>query len=118
MSYDERTVVACVRRVTMRDLRLWVDEGWVRPARGDKGPVFDDLDIARIRLLCDLRKEMSVPTDTIPVVLSLIDNLHRTRRELKCLANAVEGQPEDVRQEVIATFHALRDSSATGTDGG
>ena len=46
---DERQVVAKVRRVTLRELRLWVDLGWIQPAAGETGHVFDDLDVARIR---------------------------------------------------------------------
>ena len=50
MTLDERTVVARVQRLTLRDLRLWVREGWVRPAQSEGGPVFDELDVARSRL--------------------------------------------------------------------
>lgn len=100
MSLDERAVVARVNRVTLRELRLWVREGWVRPATGERGPVFDDLDVARVRLLCDLRQDMAVPTDALPVVLSLLDRLHQTRRDLRCLAEAVEEQHEEVRHAV------------------
>ena len=60
MSIDERTVVARIERLTLRELRLWVKEGWVRPAQSERGPVFDDLDVARLRLLCDLRKDMAL----------------------------------------------------------
>ncbi|MEN8836530.1 MAG: chaperone modulator CbpM, partial [Celeribacter marinus] len=86
----ERDVVATVQRVALRDLRLWVREGWVKPAESERGPVFDDLDIARVRLLCDLRKDMSLPSEAVPVVLSLLDQIHGLRRELRDLAGAVD----------------------------
>ena len=108
MRLDEESVVAEVRRLTLRELRLWVREGWVRPASGDAGPVFDEVDVARIRLLCDLRKEMALPTDALPVVLTLIDRLHQTRRDLRHLTEAVEEQPETVRRLVVERFHARR----------
>lgn len=114
MSYDERAVVARIRRLSLRDLRIWVGEGWVRPAQGASGPVFDELDIARIRLVCDLRKEMSLPSDAIPVVLSLLDNLHSARRELKCLAEAVEKQPDEVRRDIVAVYRATREPEPAG----
>lgn len=107
MSYDERTVVTRVRRLTLRELRVWVSEGWVRPAQGEAGPVFDDVDVARIRLVCDLRKEMALPNDAVPVVLTLIDRLHETRRELRCLTEALEAQPDTVRREVVAAVRAV-----------
>ena len=101
MSFDERTVVARIERLTLRELRLWVREGWVRPAQSERGPVFDDLDVARLRLLCDLRKEMALPTDVMPTVLTLIDHLHRTRRELRRVTEAIDEQPTEVRRAVI-----------------
>lgn len=106
MTYDETSVVAQVRRITLTELRLCVSEGWVRPAVGAAGPVFDELDIARLRLVCDLRSDMSLPDDAVPVVLSLIDQLHGMRRELKSLARAVERQPEAIRRAVIAAYRS------------
>lgn len=116
MSFDEYTVVARVQRLNLRELRLWVRQGWLRPAAGEAGPVFDELDIARIRLLCDLRKEMSLPNDAVPVVLDLIDHLHQTRRELRALTRAIEEQPEDIRHSVVATFRAFHGSTDTNDD--
>ena len=81
---DEQAVVAVVKRVTLRELRLWVREGWVRPAQGNAGPVFDDLDVARIRLLCDLRKEMALPTDAMTPVLTLMLRVGRIQVTLYC----------------------------------
>lgn len=100
MSLTEQMVLKEIRRLNRRDLRLWVSEGWVRPAMGESGPIFDDLDVARLRLLCDLRKEMALPTDAVPVALSLIDRLHQTRRDLRLLMQALEDQPRDVQHSV------------------
>lgn len=103
MRLDEKSVVAEVHRVTLRELRSWVREGWVQPAQGEVGPVFDEVDIARIRLLCDLRQDLALPADTLPVVLTLIDRLHEVRRDLRCLTDALAEQPEDVRQAVVTS---------------
>ena len=103
---DERQVVASVRRVTLRELRLWVSMGWVRPSTGETGHVFDELDVARIRLVCDLRKEMSLPADAVPVILSLLDQIHGLRRELRGLADAVDAQPDDTRHAIVAAYRS------------
>ena len=107
MSFDERTVVGQVQRVSLKELRIWVREGWVRPAQSDRGPIFDEVDIARVRLLCDLKKDMSLPTDALPVVLALLDNLNQTRRELRALTAALDTQPEIVRRTVVTRFHDI-----------
>jgi len=110
MSLDERKVVARIERLSLRELRFWVREGWVRPAQGQRGPVFDEIDVARLRLLCDLRKDMAMPTDAMPIVLTLIDQLHRTRRDLRRLAEALDEQPTEVRRAVITSVRRGRDA--------
>lgn len=106
MSLTEDMVLREIRRLTRRDLRRWVHEGWVRPRTGETGPVFDEIDVARLRLLCDLRKEMALPPDTLPTVLALIDRLHATRREMRLLLEALDDQPADVRGAVIDRLRA------------
>jgi chaperone modulatory protein CbpM len=114
MIMDERSVVSEVRRVSLRELRFWVREGWVQPAQGDRGPVFDEVDVARIRLLCDLRKEMALPIDVLPVVLTLIDRLHETRRDLQHLVDALAEQPKDVRQSVAEKVRQQQAAAGAG----
>lgn len=116
MRIDERTVVAQVDRLTLRELRVWVREGWIRPATSELGPVFDEIDLARVRLLCDLRKDLSLPPDAIDPILALLDRLHRTRRDLRWLTEALDEQSEDVRQSIVASFHRRRNSREADQD--
>ena len=106
MILREEQVVARVGRITITELRLWQSHGWIAPQRDDGGPVYDDLDVARIRLVCELREDMEIDEETIPVLLSLIDQVHGLRRSLKCLARAVDDQPEDLRGPVLDAFRA------------
>ncbi|WP_172297261.1 MerR family transcriptional regulator [Pseudoruegeria sp. HB172150] len=112
MRYEEREVVAQLQRLTVRELRGWVREGWVRPRQGENGPVYDELDIARIQLVCDLKKEMSIGVDMLPVVLSLIDQLHAARRDFRCLAAAVADQPEPNQQAISEAFRKVRNANS------
>ncbi|ABV92174.1 hypothetical protein Dshi_0426 [Dinoroseobacter shibae DFL 12 = DSM 16493] len=104
---DERDVVARVARVELRELRLWVREGWVKPVETETGPVFDDLDVARIRLVCDLRQDLELPDDAVPVILSLLDQLHGMRRDLRALVRAVEAQTPETRRAIVAAASEL-----------
>lgn len=110
MSYDEKEVLVRIERLTTRDLRRWIRAGWVMPATGSAGPVFDDVDVARLRLLCDLCKDMSLSPDAVPVVLTLIDRLHAARRQLRALGAAVDRQPEDLRSAVLAAYRSLHEA--------
>ena len=103
----ETQVVEQVGRLTVAELRLWCESGWVAPARGEAGPVFDEVDIARVRLVCELRDDLGLDEGAIPVVLSLVDQLYGLRRELRALARAVEQQPDEVAAPVRAAYRAL-----------
>jgi chaperone modulatory protein CbpM len=107
MRLTEVEVVETVRRVRLAELRDWVAEGWINPAQGHGGPVFDELDVARVRLVRDLREEVSLPAESLPVVLSLLDQLHGLRRQLRGLAGAVDRQPEEVRRAVLAAWREI-----------
>jgi len=115
MRLSEFDVVETIRRVELEDLRHWVAEGWVRPAQGAHGLVFDELDVARVRLVCDLRDDMSLPADAVPVVLLLLDQLHGLRRQLRSLASAVDCQPDEVRRAVLSAWREIdgRDGDET-----
>jgi chaperone modulatory protein CbpM len=43
---------------------------------------------------------MEVTEDTIPVVLSLLDQVYELRAQLKAVLRAVEAQPEEVRRAI------------------
>jgi chaperone modulatory protein CbpM len=52
--------------------------------------VFRDIDVARIRLIVELHTELEVETPTLPLVLSLLDQLYATRRAMRQLIDALE----------------------------
>jgi chaperone modulatory protein CbpM len=83
-----------------QELTGWIERGWVQPEPAESGWVFQEIDIARVRLIHDLRRSMDVTEDTIPVVLSLLDQVYELRAQLKAVLRAVEAQPEDVRRAI------------------
>ena len=101
---QESDVVDLIEGLTARQLRLWVGKGWVRPSGGQTGPEFDELDLARIRLIRQLRHDMKVNIEALPIVLSLIDQVYDLRRELRNLALAVEAQPGHIKSEIATAY--------------
>jgi chaperone modulatory protein CbpM len=79
------TVVATVPGLTEADICHFVEAEWVRPARQGGQPVFSEADLARIQLIQDLRTALEVEEPTLPLVLSLLDQLYATRRQLRLL---------------------------------
>ena len=105
----EAEVAEQLGTLSVAELRVWCEAGWVSPAKGEAGPVFDEVDLARIRLVCELRDDLGLEDEALPVVLSLLDQLYGMRRELRALARAVDQQPAEVAAQIRATFRALTD---------
>jgi chaperone modulatory protein CbpM len=99
MSFTEQQVVE-ITLVPAKRLRAWVRRGLLRPQAVEGSPVFAEIDIARAQLLRDLSDDLELPEESVEVVVSLLDQVHSLRVELKALARAIEAQPEDVRIEV------------------
>ncbi|MBO6520184.1 MAG: hypothetical protein JJ900_04750 [Rhodospirillales bacterium] len=87
-------------------LTRWIERGWVRPEGEGEARAFTDTDVARVRLIRECRVEMEIDADAMPVVLSLLDQLHGVRRELLALSDAVAGQTDDIRRDILE--HAMK----------
>ena len=46
MKLTEEQVVEAVGTISLKQLRVWVSRGWIVPAHGESGPVFDEMDVA------------------------------------------------------------------------
>lgn len=97
-------VVALFADLDEPELTAWVERGWVRPEQAGIDPVFHDIDVARIRLIHDLRTLMQIEDETIPLVLSLLDQVYDLRAGLRAVLRAVEAQPESVREAILAAI--------------
>ena len=85
------------------EISLWIERRWVRAEQQPGGDwTFTEMDVARVRLLAELRVTLEVTEDAMPLVLSLIDQLYDARRTVRALLDALEDQPEAVRQAVLA----------------
>ncbi len=102
MTEDE--LVATVGRIEVTVLRRWVSLGWIVPEPDVSPMAFDEQDAARAHLICDLVYDLAIEDDSVPVVLSLIDQLHEARRLVRTMAAAIEAQPEDVRHRIAAVL--------------
>ena len=69
--------------------------------RQDTGLEFREIDVARVRLIHDLRRDMEIGEDAIPLVLSLLDQVYELRSRMNAVLRALEAQSEDVRVAVL-----------------
>ena len=98
---DITAVTALFVDLPQVELVSWVERGWVLPDTAESGFEFHEIDIARVRLIHDLRRDMDVGEDAIPLVLSLLDQVYELRSTLKTVLRALEAQPADVRTAVL-----------------
>ena len=104
----------CVRIVGLKreDVEYWITQSWVRPdlVRSDAGPgryLFHDIDIARVRLILELREQMQVGEEALPIVLSLLDQLYEARRRMLRVRDALQQTaPPELRDELLRILAA------------
>ena len=60
---------------------------WIKPAERaeevEEHYLFDEEDIARVRLIFNLQNDFGVNDESIPIILNLIDQLNRYHIEIK-----------------------------------
>lgn len=79
------------------NLERWIDAALVRPD-GEPGDWrFQEIDVARVRLIVELHHTMHVEEQTLPVVLSLLDQLYDARRALRRIGMAMGRADEETR---------------------
>lgn len=96
--------MVCVQvQLEPAELERWIGEAWIRPAGAPGAWRFRDIDVARVRLIRELRDELRVNEDALPIVLSLMDQLYAERRRLRRLRAALEeAPPASGGQELLA----------------
>lgn len=107
--YSEEEIIQSVGRLTRSRLTTFVQADYVRPTESDTGAHFSQIDLARIELICDLCDDFELEEDAVGLVLSLVDQLHSARAELRTLADAIAQQSEDVQKRIQSVLVPLDD---------
>jgi chaperone modulatory protein CbpM len=79
------------------ELLRWVENRWVLPERRSGSWVFHEVDIARVELILEIRREFALDEEAMPLVLGLLDQVYDLRRQLRRLCDAIEVQPAEIR---------------------
>nr|WP_272213457.1 chaperone modulator CbpM [Marinicella sp. W31]MDC2879413.1 chaperone modulator CbpM [Marinicella sp. W31] len=95
-------VLERIGRLSAERLEICITRTWVKPHQGERGPAFDETDLARLQLIVELTEDLEVNDEAVPVVLRLMDELSTLRRRMKALDAALNAEGEDVRTAVIA----------------
>ena len=96
----ETEIIAQFTYLERHVLLTWIEEGVIAPHRDEHGFLFDRIDQSRVALACDLHYRMGLDHASLPVILSMIDQLHNTRHHLRTLTLAIAEQPDAVQVEI------------------
>jgi chaperone modulatory protein CbpM len=102
MAIDD--LLAAISMLQRRDLEGWIHEELVAPRQDAGTLMFSDMECARVRLICTLTYELEIDADTLPVVLSLVDQLYDTRQRLLSLTAAIAAQDKPIQAAIIAAM--------------
>jgi chaperone modulatory protein CbpM len=86
------------------ELRRWIELRWIVPERREAGGsetwLFHEVDIARVELILDIRREFTADEETLSLVLGLLDQVYSLRRQMRRLCGAIETQPNEIRDAI------------------
>jgi chaperone modulatory protein CbpM len=86
------------------ELSRWVENCWVVPEtaaeEGGERWVFHEVDVARVELILDIRREFAVDDEALSLVLGLLDQVYSLRRQMRRLCDALEQQPPEIRDAI------------------
>lgn len=99
---DAQSLVTSIPGLRRRDLEIWIRDELVTPDRDGQVAVFTEMECARVRLICTLHYDLEIPADTLPMIVSLIDQLYDARQRFSSLAIAVGQQEQAVREAILA----------------
>ena len=99
------------------ELTIWIEQNWVLPDEKEGNFFFDSTDVARVRLITELRRDMGVNEEAMPVVLRLLDQVYSLRHALANLTAAIKGLPEDARGQLESALRKATEAAGTAEDG-
>ena len=95
-------------RLESAALQAWIEAGWLLPRREGDKQHFSEVDLARCHLIRDLKHDLGVNDEGIPVILDLIDQMHGLRRTLRTLLSTIDAQSDATRRRLLADISANR----------
>lgn len=91
-----------------RELDSWIAEGWVRPERSAETWNFAEVDVARVELILEIRREFAIDEEGLPLVLGLLDQVYSLRRQMRWLCDALAAQSPEVQAAIRRALQSVK----------
>jgi chaperone modulatory protein CbpM len=98
IGFDE--LLLRLRGLERRELVRWVDNRWVLPDKHGETLVFHEVDVARVELIFEIRRDFAIDDEGMGLVLGLLDQVYGLRRQMRRLCDAVATQPPEVQAAI------------------
>lgn len=108
MKTIEQVLEMLQARIDRQTLEDYIARQWLRPVEHPSGWYFEDIDIARLELVCHLAQDINVNDEGMEVVLSLLDQLYGTRAHMQKLHNAIFKQPPEVQTNIMMVINTVK----------
>ena len=77
------------------------------PLQAESVWYFEDIDIARLELVCHLTQDIEVNDEGMDVAFSLLDQLYGLRAHMRKLTHAIAQQPPEVQARYYGNHKAI-----------
>lgn len=101
-------VVAQMPDLGAAQIDRYVAAGVVVPVQSEHGPLFRDIDIARLHLVADLAEGYHLDEEALALVLSLVDQLHGLRGDMRAILDALAREPVETRARLKTAIREVR----------
>ena len=89
-------------------LDRYIRAGVVVPVQSSSGPLFRELDLARLNLVVELTEGYHLDEEALAMVMSLVDQLHGLRGDMRAILDAVAREPAETRVRLKAAIREVR----------
>jgi len=83
-------------RLDRETLEVWIEEEWLIPSRTASELAFSEMDLARAKLIRDLKNDLGVNDEGVGVILNLLDQIHGLRKVMADLLQSAREQSAPV----------------------
>ena len=80
-------------QIDEKTLEICLQEEWIVPEKVTNEPAFTEADVARAKLIRDLKHDLGVNDEGVGVILNLLDQVHSLRKVLGDVLQASRKDP-------------------------
>lgn len=106
--YTLTETLAVIDDLDADQLDRYILAGVVVPVQSADGPRFRELDLARLHLVVDLAQGYHLDEDAMGLVLSLVDQLHGLKGDMRAILDALAREPAETRTRLKAAIREVR----------